>query len=114
MKKTIFLGFLAVLLAFGPVIGCSSDSSDDPAEAGQSQESQGEQQTQDEGQTYQPLVIRGRIGDRNVETIISTTRIIGRTVLTPRTGDSYDIRYINPIRVISQGTIVMTPTGTGD
>ncbi|MCL2007769.1 MAG: hypothetical protein FWG77_06740 [Treponema sp.] len=62
----------------------------------------------DDSERYEPLVIRGRIDGRPSEIIFRTNRTISRsTVMTPETGDSFEILFtdVNPPDVILRGTI---------
>ncbi|MCL2006539.1 MAG: hypothetical protein FWG77_00495 [Treponema sp.] len=87
MKKRLFMGLLAVMLTVTFAIGCSGDS----------------------GETYEPLVTQMRSGDTTLFVIVTTDRKIERQILTPQSGDSYEIRrdrVDGP--VISRGRITVT------
>ena len=94
MKKRWIYGLLitAAVLAFGiTMVACDSGG--------------------DDGERYEPMIIRGTAGGRPTELEISTNRTVPRNVLTPASGDSYVLRYLNPTEVISQGSIQVDPNG---
>jgi len=108
MKKLRFFGLLvtALVLAMGfAIVGCSSDTTDTGGDPGVTPGPQPER--------YEDLVIPGKVGSRDVDIVISTTRTVARTVLTPQSGDSYVIRYRDNNQVISQGNLVVTPDQSG-
>jgi hypothetical protein len=86
MKKKILLGLLIAVAAAGMVfIGCSPSY-------------------EDNDEIYEPLTIKGKAANGDdVEIVISTKRIVPRTVLTPMNGDSY-VLWLNK-KETSRGTI---------
>jgi len=97
MKKLKLIGFLAaavVIAASLAFVGCGGDSS-----------SSG-------GAVYDPLVIYGQDGEKEVVVEISTTRTIGRAVLTPRSGDAYKI-WVDKV-LVSEGVIQKNSSDPND
>jgi hypothetical protein len=94
MKKKIILGLLLAVAASGIIfIGCDLFM---PKETGGST-------------AYDPLIIRGRgPNGEEVEIEFTTTRTVPRAVLTPQTGDSYELRKDG--RVTSSGKIEVDET----